>query len=137
MHVGIAPKDRAYNMVKEHIMNEDEFLSEFGLRSMAKNEPVYNTVETSNPSNWQGPIWIVSHYIIFKGLLKYGYLDEAAQITANILTCLCNDLEMNNCLHEYYNPETGKSNINSGFMNWNALAGLMVPDIINETGKNN
>lgn len=130
MYANIAPKEYAERMVKEHLLNPNEFWSDYGLRTLAKNEPVYNTKETSNPSNWQGPIWIVSTYIMFKGLLNYGYLEEAKMVCENLLKNLCRDIRKNGALHEYYNPETGNSNILLGFMNWNALAGLMVPEII-------
>ena len=133
MFAGIAPKEYAKRMVKDHLLSKEEFWSDFGIRTMAKNEPAYNTAETGNPSNWQGPIWIVSNYIIFRGLLNYGYIDEATKLCENLLTNLCRDIKENGALHEYYNPETGKSNIGFGFMNWNALAGLMVPEILSET----
>ncbi len=125
MWAGIAPKERAERMVKEHLMNSNEFLSDYGLRTLAKNEPIYSTAETSNPSNWQGPVWIVSTYLMFMGLWYYGYIDEAKLVADRLITHLCRDLEKNGLLHEYYNPETGESNINPGFMNWNALAGIM------------
>ena len=129
MWAGIAPRDRAERMVREHIMNPDEFLSDFGIRTLAKCEPMYSTVEMGNPSNWQGPVWIVSTYLVFMGLINYGFTDEARLIGDNLISNLCRDLDENGHLHEYYNPETGKSTINPGFMNWNALAGLMA-DII-------
>lgn len=130
MYAGIAPKEYAEKLVKKHLLNREEFWSDYGLRTLAKNEPVYNLVETSNPSNWQGPVWIVSTWLMFKGLLNYGYLQEAKQVAENLLGNLCRDLEENGALHEYYNPESGNSHINLGFMNWNALAGIMVPELL-------
>lgn len=84
MYANIAPKEYAARMVKEHLMNPEEFWSDYGIRTMAKNEPAYNTVEMSNPSNCHGPICIVSTYIIFKGLLNYGYVEEAKKKYAKI-----------------------------------------------------
>lgn len=127
MYAGVATPEYAGKLVEKHLMNPDEFYSDYGIRTMARNEPIYNTVETGNPSNWQGPIWIVSTYLIFQGLLNYGYYPEAETIARNLLTMLCRDIEENGAMHEYYNPETGTSGINLGFMNWNALAGQMVP----------
>lgn len=129
MYTGIAPKEYAHRMVSEHIMNENEFWSDYGVRTLAKNEPMYTTAEMSNPSNWQGPIWILSSYIIYKGLLNYGYVNEAKRLCENLLANLIRDIEENGAMHEYYNPETGKSNINLGFMNWNALAGIMADEL--------
>ena len=130
MWAGIAPEEHAKRMVDEHLCNENEFWSAFGLRTLAKNEPIYNTEETSNPSNWQGPIWVVSTYLMFRGLINYGYFDIALKVAKNLLNTLCKDLEKNGTLHEYYNPETGMSNINKGFLNWNSLAGLMYPELL-------
>lgn len=129
LYAKIAPKHYADLLVKKHLLNKDEFWSEYGIRTMAKNEPAYSTAETSNPSNWQGPIWIISTYIIFKGLLNYGYINKARKIAENVLGNLHRDICENGAMHEYYNPETGKSDINLGFMNWNALAGLMVSEL--------
>ena len=135
MYANIAPPECAERMVKEHLINPNEFWSDFGIRTMARNEPAYSTKEISNPSNWQGPIWIVSTYIVFRGLLNYGYIDEATMLCKNLLINLCKDIRKNGAMHEYYNPETGESNIILGFMNWNALAGLMLPEIVAKTSK--
>ncbi len=125
LYAGIAPKDFAKRVVEEHLLNKEEFWSDYGLRSLAKTEPVYNTVESSNPSNWQGPIWIVSSYIMYKSLLNYGYYEEANLAAENLVNTLYCDYMECGAFHEYWNPETGKSTIKKGFMNWNALIGLM------------
>ena len=92
---------------------------------MAKNEPLYNTAESSNPSNWQGPVWVVSNYIMYAGLKNYGYDDEAKKLAENLVNTLYADYKECGAFHEYWNPETGKSTIKKGFMNWNALVGIM------------
>lgn len=129
MWAGIAPKEYADRMVREHLLNPLEFWSDYGIRTLAKNEKMYTVAETSNPSNWQGPIWIVSTYLVFKGLINYGYNDNAKNIAQNLISNMVRDINENGFLHEYYNPETGLSSIAPGFMNWNALAGLMVPEL--------
>lgn len=128
MYAGIASEDRARRMVAEHILNEKEFWSAYGIRSMAKCEKCYSTAETSNPSNWQGPIWILPCYFVYQGLANYGYSREAARLAANVQANLVHDIEENGTIHEYYHPETGRSSINPGFLNWNTLAGRMIPD---------
>lgn len=125
LYAGIAPKAYAKRAIEEHLLNPNEFWSDYGLRSMAKNEPVYNTVESSNPSNWQGPIWVVSAYIMYKALLNYGYEKEAKLAAENLINTLYADFKECGAFHEYWNGETGKSTIKKGFMNWNALIGIM------------
>ncbi len=128
LYAGIAPKEYAKRAIEEHLLNPEEFWSDYGLRSMAKNEPIYNTVESSNPSNWQGPIWVVSTYIMYVSLLNYGYKAEANKVAENLINTLYTDYCECGAFHEYWNPETGKSNIKVGFMNWNALICLMKTD---------
>ena len=31
-------------------------------------------------SNWQGPIWGISNYMVFRGLTDYGFKKEARQL---------------------------------------------------------
>jgi putative isomerase len=71
------------------------------------------------------------------GVLKSGYFTEAEMIAENLITTLARDIRENGLLHEYYNPETGRSSINPGFMNWNGLAALMVPELMAYKGENN
>lgn len=125
LYANIAPESYAKRVIEEHLLNPEEFWSDYGLRSMAKNEPLYNTAESSNPSNWQGPVWVVSNYIMYVGLKNYGYDDEAKKLAENLVNTLYADYKECGAFHEYWNPETGKSTIKKGFMNWNALVGIM------------
>ena len=83
---------------------------------------MFNLEATNNPSNWLGPVWLVANYVVFKAMLSYGYCAEAEEICRNSLKLLAEDLEKTGCMHEYYNPFTGKPVMNGGFINWNILA---------------
>jgi putative isomerase len=119
---GVASEAQAERLVREHLTNREEFWSGWGLRSLAANEPAYCTFAGSNPSNWQGPIWVVSNYIAWEGLRRYGYEDVAAELAGDLLETLARDLESAGCLHEYYHPESGEGLTHPGFVNWNTLA---------------
>ncbi len=82
---------------------------------------MYDLSATNNPSNWLGPIWIIVNYVVFRGLLNYGYYDDAKQLYEKTLELLGTDLEKTGTLHEYYVPETGEPVMNGGFINWNML----------------
>jgi putative isomerase len=119
---GVATDEQAERLVREHLTQPAEFWSGHGLRTMAAKEPAYCTFAGSNPSNWQGPIWVVSTWLTCEGLMRYGYGDEARRLAANLLRTLAEDIERNGCLHEYYHPETGEGLTHPGFLNWNTLA---------------
>lgn len=122
---GIATDEQAERLVREHLTDPEEFCSEHGLRTMAANEPGFCAFAGSNPSNWQGPIWVVSTWLTCEGLTRYGYQAESAELAGRLLRTLARDIEHVGCLHEYYHPETGEGLTHPGFLNWNTLASLL------------
>lgn len=129
MYVQNANEKQAEELVRIHMENRNTFCSDFGIRSLAKNEKMYNLEVTNNPSNWLGPIWLVVNYAAFRGLLNYGYRKEASELCNKTLQLLGEDYKKTGSLHEYYNPETGEGIMNPGFLNWNMLAVNMVMEL--------
>ncbi len=121
MWTGFATKEQAEALVKKHILDEATFNSPYGPRTLSRDEKMYDLSATNNPSNWLGPIWIIANYIVFRGLMNYGYTSEAREVYQKTLLLLGEDLERTGTLHEYYVPETGEPVMNGGFMNWNML----------------
>ncbi|MBQ2209828.1 MAG: glycoside hydrolase family 37 [Prevotella sp.] len=119
---GIATPEQARRMVKENLLDERTFWAPYGVRTLSKLEKMYNMRATHNPSNWQGPIWGISNYMVFRGLADYGFQEEARQMAKKTIALFGNDLSKGGVLHEYYNPDTGEPIINPGFQNWNYLA---------------
>ena len=118
--------------MRHHLENKKTFCSDFGIRSLARDEKMYNLEATNNPSNWLGPIWLVVNYVVFRGLLNYGYRKEATELCRKTLLLLGEDYRKTGSLHEYYNPETGEPVMNPGFLNWNMLAINMVSELKGE-----
>ena len=86
---------------------------------------MYVIKKSGNPSCWLGPIWGISNYMVFEGLVKYGFIDVAKELAEKTLKLFGEDLEKNGDLHEYYDPESGEPIMNPGFQNWNLLSILM------------
>lgn len=123
---GIATEQQAERMVKENLMDERTFCAPYGVRTLSKLEKMYNMRPTHNPSNWQGPIWGVSNYMVFRGLADYGFKKEARTMAQKTVALYGSDLKKEGALHEYYNPDTGEPIINKGFQNWNYLVLNMI-----------
>ena len=64
--------------------------------------------------------------MVFKGLEKYGYDEEAKELAEKTVQLFGKDFEKNGALHEYYEPETGEPLLNKGFQNWNYLVINMI-----------
>jgi hypothetical protein len=126
MWSGIATPEQAKRMVEEHLKNAKTLGCPYGIRTLSKMEKMYGLYASSNPSDWNGPIWGISNYMVFRGLVKYGFADEAKEMARKTITLFGQDYVKNDALHEYYNPDTGEPIMNKGFQNWNYLAMNMI-----------
>lgn len=122
MWSGIATPEQATRIVKENLLDEKAFWAPFGVRTLSKYEKMYTIKKSGNPSCWLGPIWGISNYMVFDGLVKYGFVDEAKELAQRTLTLFGNDIAECGELHEYYDPESGVPVNNPGFQNWNLFA---------------
>jgi putative isomerase len=113
-------------MVEEHLKNPKTLGAAFGIRSLSKMEKMYGLYASSNPSNWDGPVWGISNYMVFRGLVQYGFQQEAREMADKTIDLFGRDFQTNGSLHEYYNPDTGEPIMNKGFQNWNYLVMNMI-----------
>ncbi len=144
----IAPQESGRKMIQRYLWNEDHMLTPFGLRSLSKQDPDYNNANILYPhSNWQGPVWPIANYLYLRGLLNYGFLDEAKRLADMLLELCLGDLERCGSMHENYHAETGaplapsgasdaqrgdqspKGPMKAGFIGWNLLVENMQEEI--------
>lgn len=122
MWSGIATPEQAQRMVAENLLDEKAFWCAGGVRTLSKYEKMYRVVASGNPSCWLGPVWGISNYMVFRGLVKYGFDAEAKALAEKTIDMFSNDIKKTGVLHEYYDPETAEPIINPGFQNWNLLS---------------
>jgi len=122
--VGIATKAQADEMIREHVLNSQEFWSPNGIRTIAKTEVLYNP----HSGYWQGPVWILSNYLVMHGLENYGYKKEAVQLANETVAVLLRDLRATGGMNENYNPETGEPDAAGHFVSWDLLAEHMIEE---------
>lgn len=119
---GLTGEAEAKSIIEEHMLNEEAFLAAGGIRSMSRKEPLYNNVPMANPSNWQGPIWVLSTALGIDALRNYGYEREAEDVAGRIVKLLAADIAANKTIHEFYHGDTGAPLLSPGFLSWNFLA---------------
>jgi len=120
MWAEIATPEQAKRMV-ERYRDTRTFNASYGVRTLSKLEKMYNVRGSGNPSLWSGPIWGVSNYLVFRGLVKYGYEDDARDLADKTVRLFARDFARFGALHEYYLPDSGEPVLNRGFQNWNYL----------------
>ena len=123
---GVATPEQAERIVVENYRDERTFNAPFGVRTLSALEKMYNLRASGNPSSWLGPVWGVSNYMTFRGLMLYGFDKDARDLAEKTIKLFGRDFERFGALHEYYQPENGEPILNRDFQNWNYLVVNMI-----------
>jgi len=115
---GIATRAQAERTIREHLLNPKEFWSDNGIRTLARDEPLYNAAQ----GYWRGPVWVISDYLLMHGLMNYGFSAEARQVAERTVNLLVRDFRATGGMNENYDPETGAPAASGHFISWNLLA---------------
>ena len=107
----------AQKIVNEHLLNNKEFNTPFGVPTVSASEPSFDP-----KGFWRGPIWVSTNWFIYKGLLNYGFKQEAAKILADTLKLL-----EKHGFREQYSPLTGEPMGAENFT-WGGLVLDMIAD---------
>ena len=110
MFAEVCTKEEANMLVKNYLLNAEEFKAKFLVPTVSKSESSYDP-----KGFWRGPIWISTNWFVYQGLLNYGFLAEAESIKKCSI-----DLITNSGFREQFNPETGEGMGAKNFT-WGAL----------------
>ena len=114
----ITTPDQAERMIREHVLNPQEFWAPQGVRTLAAGEPLYNPAS----GYWRGPVWVISNYLVMHGLMNYGFHGEAQELARKTVDLLVRDLQATGGMNENYNPDTGAPAAAGKFVSWDLLA---------------
>lgn len=120
--VGIAPPDHAKRLVHEHLINPKEFWLKYPIASYAKTEPDFYEGTRKGECNWRGCTWVPTNYMIFHGLVDYGFHDIARELAYKTFRMA---LDENEVTREYYDSDSGKGNGMNPFWGWSSMAYTM------------
>lgn len=119
---GVAPKDHARRLIKEHLLNPKEFWLNYPVASYARTEPEFYEGTRRGECNWEGNTWIPMNYMIFHGLIRYGFTEAAKELADRTQQMA---LKKNAVTREYYDSETGQGYGMNPFWGWSSLAYAM------------
>jgi glycogen debranching enzyme len=124
IYAGLIPKDEAEVIVRwithAHFCGEDSHCHDPTVPSTDLEVSYFKPI-----TYWRGPVWINTNWMIWLGLLKYGYKNEADLIKQGVL-----ELVENHGFREYYNPYKGQGLGGKDF-SWSAALAI---DMIYERG---
>lgn len=88
----------ANNVINNYLLNEKKFKLPFMLPTVARDDPSFDP-----EGFWRGPIWINVNWFIYKGLIRYGFLDVAQKIKEASITLIDKS-----GFREQFNPLNGE-----------------------------
>ncbi|MDP6630257.1 MAG: trehalase family glycosidase [Kiritimatiellia bacterium] len=119
---GVATPEQAGRMISEHLMNRDEFWSDYPVAVLAKSERWY--MSTQLPADigcsWRANTWMPTNYYIFQALRSYGYPELATRLVDETMRLLNKSGN-----REYFCSETGEGRGLDPFWGWTLLGWFM------------
>ena len=115
LFAGLYSSEEAETLVRAHLLNPDTFNAPYGIRTVSKQKVSYRSEGYPDGFSRRGPVWMSPHWFIYRGLQRYGFKKEAAQIREKSLALL-----EKSGFRECFNPETGEGQGAVGFT-WGAL----------------
>ncbi len=115
------PEEIGRRMVEEHLLSPREFLTPVAPPSVALSEPSYEQGDGHGLIRryWRGPTWINAAWLLWLGLRRLGYHQEADRMASGLI-----DAVEREGLREYYDPHTGRGMGAKDFA-WSALIAEM------------
>ena len=127
----VDPQSPKLGQILTDLHDPQSLWAEYGIRSLAKNSPLYNKRNTEHdPPYWRGAIWINMNYLTVSALHYYSSVDspyakQAAQIYTELRTNLVSNLitqyRNTGYIWEQYNDDTGRGQGSHPFTGWSAL----------------
>lgn len=126
MWAGMVDEGQAERLVKEHIMNPDEFWRGYPLPALAGTEPGYSSQHLPGDigCNWRANTWMPTNYMVMHGMMEYGYEEEAAALAESSRA-----LVRKSGNREYYITESGEGTGLEVFWGWTLLAYFMEQEV--------
>jgi hypothetical protein len=111
------PEEIGRRLVEEHLLDPSEFLTPVAPPSVAIGEGGYEPGGGQGPIRryWRGPTWVNSAWMVWLGLRRLGYEEEAERLAAGVIGAAARE-----GLREYYDPRNGKG-LGAKDFAWSAL----------------
>lgn len=125
--------------VLDQIRDSKKLWTNFGLRSLARDAPLYDKRNTEHdPPYWRGAIWININYLALKSLKFYSsidgpYREKAAciysELRNNIINNMIKNYETTGYIWEQYHDITGRGQGSHPFTGWSSLVVAIMAEI--------
>jgi len=96
------PDEIGHRMVERHLLDPERFWLPAGIPSVAADDPSFSRSDRGHwfaNRYWRGPVWINACWLLWLGLRRLGYSEQADELTRRLVHTVASS-----GLHEYYDP---------------------------------
>ncbi len=119
LFAGIATPQQAERMIKEHLLNPQEFWGKYVAPTIARNDPAF-----PDQFYWRGAIWGPTNYMLYEGINRYRFDQVALQYARKNYDLFMDDWRSNQHDNEQYNSWGGSGGGDTHYT-WGALLCLV------------
>lgn len=112
------PKERADILVKT-LTDTTKFWRKYGVPTLSAQDEWYSPY-VDYCCKWNGPVWLLWDYMVFDGLVNYGYNDLAIQLADKMMLAVTTQLSKNHNYWESFSPDNDVLNCPSNYI-WDAI----------------
>lgn len=112
-------EEKRRRMIEEHLLNPEEFWTNYPLPSIAKSDPAY-----ADQTYWRGRVWAPMNYLVYEALITSGEEMIARMLAEKSAELILKEWLECGHIHENYDPENGEgcnSPRSDKFYHWGGL----------------
>jgi hypothetical protein len=113
------PEAIGRRLVEQHLLDRERFWLPVAPPSVSATDPAFSTRDTVFPGlrlYWRGPTWVNSAWLVWLGLIRLGYAEQAEELARRTAEAL-----LRSGLREYYHPATA-AGMGAKSFGWSTLA---------------
>ena len=132
------PASPKLEKVLKDLKDPEKLWSEFGLRSLSKNDPIYKKYNTEHDAPyWRGAVWININFLAVRALNHYASVPGPYQGTAkaiyrdlrqNLIKNIFSEYQRSGFIWEQYDDDAGHGKGSHPFTGWSSLVVLMMSE---------
>ena len=107
----------------EIMTDPEKFWRPYGIPSLAADDPFYNP-----RGYWNGPVWVEWQFLMLRGLLNYGYDEQAHALAGRVFDNVIYNLKEDHTFWEFYSPDSRWAGHHQTYI-WTGLVARMLLDI--------
>jgi len=103
MWAGVASEEQA-SLLVDKLTDPEKFWRKYGIPTLAADDPWFSPY-VDYCCKWNGPVWLLWDYMVFHGLVNYGYNDLAIELGNKMILAVTTQLSANHNYWESFSPD--------------------------------